>query len=157
MTRSARPVYMGSSSSAASAGLSLASASINTTASIPAGSAAIARKHAAPYPRSGSETTVAPCARAELETEAIEVRFVAHDAAEHAVRYDPLHGDEVAGVATLLIDRHDTPLLFRYLDEQAYRYNSRKRDNGDVMSDYERFRLACSQIVGKLWHLDCKA
>jgi transposase-like protein len=39
--------------------------------------------------------------------------------------------------------------LFRYLDEQAYRYNNRKHDDGEIMSDYERFKLACSQIVGK--------
>jgi transposase-like protein len=35
--------------------------------------------------------------------------------------------------------------LFRYLDEQAYRYNNREKE----MSDYDRFRLAASQIVGK--------
>lgn len=34
--------------------------------------------------------------------------------------------------------------LFRYLDEQAYRYNNRKD-----MNDFDRFRLAASQIVGK--------
>jgi transposase-like protein len=34
--------------------------------------------------------------------------------------------------------------LFRYLDEQAYRYNNRKD-----MDDFDRFKLACSQIVGK--------
>jgi transposase-like protein len=34
--------------------------------------------------------------------------------------------------------------LFRYLDEQAYRYNNRR-----VMGDYDRFRLAASQIIGK--------
>jgi len=34
--------------------------------------------------------------------------------------------------------------LFRYLDEQAYRYNNRKDVN-----DYERFRSALAQIVGK--------
>jgi transposase-like protein len=34
--------------------------------------------------------------------------------------------------------------LFRYLDEQAYRYNNRKE-----MSDYDRFEAAASQIVGK--------
>jgi transposase-like protein len=34
--------------------------------------------------------------------------------------------------------------LFRYLDEQAYRYNNRKE-----MDDFDRFKLACSQIVGK--------
>lgn len=34
--------------------------------------------------------------------------------------------------------------LFRYLDEQAFRFNNRKE-----MTDYGRFRLATSQIVGK--------
>lgn len=34
--------------------------------------------------------------------------------------------------------------LFRYLDEQAYRFNQRKD-----MNDFDRFQLACSQIVGK--------
>ncbi len=34
--------------------------------------------------------------------------------------------------------------LFRYLDEQAFRYNNRKD-----MSDSDRFDLAASQIVGK--------
>ena len=34
--------------------------------------------------------------------------------------------------------------LFRYLDEQAYRYNNRKD-----MDDFDRFRLAASQIIGK--------
>jgi hypothetical protein len=33
--------------------------------------------------------------------------------------------------------------LFRYLDEQAYRYNNRK------LNDAERFSLAVSGIVGK--------
>jgi len=34
--------------------------------------------------------------------------------------------------------------LFRYLDEQAFRYNNRKD-----MNDFDRFKLAASQIVGK--------
>jgi hypothetical protein len=34
--------------------------------------------------------------------------------------------------------------LFRYIDEQAFRYNNRKD-----MNDYDRFELAMSQIVGK--------
>ena len=34
--------------------------------------------------------------------------------------------------------------LFRYLDEQAFRYNQRKD-----MNDFDRFQFACSQIVGK--------
>jgi transposase-like protein len=39
--------------------------------------------------------------------------------------------------------------LFRYLDEQAYRYNNRKDENGDKLSDFDRFKLAMSQVVGK--------
>jgi transposase-like protein len=34
--------------------------------------------------------------------------------------------------------------LFRYLDEQTFRYNNRKE-----MDDYDRFRLALSQVTGK--------
>jgi transposase-like protein len=34
--------------------------------------------------------------------------------------------------------------LFRYLDEQVYRYNNRKH-----MDDFDRFKLAASQMVGK--------
>jgi transposase-like protein len=34
--------------------------------------------------------------------------------------------------------------LFRYLDEQAYRFNNRKE-----MNDFDRFKLAMSQVVGK--------
>jgi len=33
--------------------------------------------------------------------------------------------------------------LFRYLDEQVYRFNNRKAD------DFDRFKLAASHIVGK--------
>ncbi len=39
--------------------------------------------------------------------------------------------------------------LFRYVDEQAFRYNMRKDSLGDVISDYDRFKTAMSQIVGK--------
>jgi hypothetical protein len=40
--------------------------------------------------------------------------------------------------------------LFRYLDEQAYRFNTRK------LEDAERFDLAVRQIVGKrlTWEVD---
>jgi transposase-like protein len=38
--------------------------------------------------------------------------------------------------------------LFRYLDEQAYRFNNRAtKDN--QLNDFDRFKLAASQIVGK--------
>jgi transposase-like protein len=39
--------------------------------------------------------------------------------------------------------------LFRYVDEQAFRYNHRKDAHGNVISDYERFKAALSQIVGR--------
>jgi len=39
--------------------------------------------------------------------------------------------------------------LHRYLDEQMFRYNNRKDENGRKLSDGERFTLAMSQIVGK--------
>jgi transposase-like protein len=39
--------------------------------------------------------------------------------------------------------------LFRYIDEQAFRFNNRLDANGEVISDYDRFKTALSQIVGK--------
>ena len=39
--------------------------------------------------------------------------------------------------------------LFRYVDEQAFRYNNRKHGDGKVISDYQRFKAALGQIVGK--------
>jgi transposase-like protein len=39
--------------------------------------------------------------------------------------------------------------LFRYVDEQAFRYNTRKHRDGEVVTDAERFSTAVSQIVGK--------
>ena len=39
--------------------------------------------------------------------------------------------------------------LFRYVDEQAFRFNTRKHADGEIVSDYERFSLALSRIVGK--------
>lgn len=39
--------------------------------------------------------------------------------------------------------------LFRYVDEQSFRFNNRIDENGAKMSDYDRFSLLSSQIVGK--------
>jgi hypothetical protein len=39
--------------------------------------------------------------------------------------------------------------LFRYVDEQAFRFNSRKNDDGQPLADAERFKMAASRIVGK--------
>lgn len=38
--------------------------------------------------------------------------------------------------------------LFRYLDEQAYRFNNRATKDNKI-NDFDRFKLAASQIVGK--------
>lgn len=39
--------------------------------------------------------------------------------------------------------------LFRYVDEQVFRYNHRKGVDGSKISDSDRFQLALSQIAGK--------
>ena len=39
--------------------------------------------------------------------------------------------------------------MFRYLDEQCFRYNHRKDADGNKLNDGERFKIALSQIVGK--------
>jgi transposase-like protein len=39
--------------------------------------------------------------------------------------------------------------LFRYVDEQAFRYNNRKDVEGEVLCDYTRFKTALSQVVGR--------
>jgi transposase-like protein len=39
--------------------------------------------------------------------------------------------------------------LFRYVDEQAFRFNNRKDGNGEPLTDSDRFDLAVRQIVGK--------
>jgi transposase-like protein len=39
--------------------------------------------------------------------------------------------------------------LFRYVDEQAFRFNNRTDHNGNKLTDAERFTAVASQIVGK--------
>lgn len=39
--------------------------------------------------------------------------------------------------------------LFRYVDEQAFRFNNRKDENGDPVGDAERFAAVMKQIVGR--------
>ena len=39
--------------------------------------------------------------------------------------------------------------LFRYVDEQAFRFNNRRDSKGDKLVDAERFEIALSQIAGK--------
>jgi hypothetical protein len=39
--------------------------------------------------------------------------------------------------------------LFRYVDEQAFRFNNGKGESGKLLKDVERFELTLSQIAGK--------
>jgi transposase-like protein len=39
--------------------------------------------------------------------------------------------------------------LFRYIDEQTFRYNNRKDESGRKLTDSQRFNLALSHIAGK--------
>jgi transposase-like protein len=39
--------------------------------------------------------------------------------------------------------------LFRYVDEQAFRYNNRQDEAGEDIGDFARFKTVLSQIVGK--------
>jgi hypothetical protein len=36
-----------------------------------------------------------------------------------------------------------------YVDEQVFRFNNRKDESGNKVSDADRFQIAASQIVGK--------
>src|SRR5579863_6563803 len=39
--------------------------------------------------------------------------------------------------------------LFRYVDEQAFRFNHRKDADGEMLNDSDRFVAAMRQIVGR--------
>ena len=77
----------------------------------------------------------------------------AHKVVDHAIEYvsGPCHTNGLENFWSLLkrgISGTYVSVepfhLFRYLDEQAYRFNNRKD-----MNDFDRFKLAASQIVGK--------
>jgi transposase-like protein len=77
----------------------------------------------------------------------------AHQVIDHAVRYvdGQVHTNGLENFWSLLkrglagtyvsVEPYH---LFRYLDEQSFRYNNRKD-----MNDFDRFKMAASQIVGK--------
>jgi transposase-like protein len=82
----------------------------------------------------------------------------AHQVVDHAVRYvdGNIHTNGLENYWSLLkrgISGTYVSVepfhLFRYLDEQAYRYNNRKDDDGNPLTDFDRFKTAMSQIVGK--------
>lgn len=87
-----------------------------------------------------------------LSYEGLAGRY-AHQVIDHAVKYvdENIHTNGMENYWALLkrglagtyvsVEPYH---LFRYLDEQAYRYNNRID-----MKDFDRFKLAASQIVGK--------
>jgi transposase-like protein len=77
----------------------------------------------------------------------------AHQVIDHAVKYvdGQIHTNGLENYWSLLKRGLNGTYvsvepfhLFRYLDEQAFRYNNRKD-----MNDFDRFEMAASQIVGK--------
>jgi ISXO2-like transposase domain len=82
----------------------------------------------------------------------------AHSVVDHAERYvdGRVHTNGIENFWSLLKrGLHGTYVavepfhLFRYLDEQTFRYNHRKDSAGNKLNDGERFSIALSQIVGK--------
>jgi transposase-like protein len=82
----------------------------------------------------------------------------AHQVVDHAVAYvdGQVHTNSmenywsllkrtIAGTYVSVEPYH----LFRYLDEQAYRFNMRKTEDGAKLNDFDRFKQAASQVVGK--------
>jgi transposase-like protein len=81
-----------------------------------------------------------------------------HAVVDHAERYvdGKVHTNGIENFWSLLKrGLHGTYVsvepfhLFRYLDEQAFRYNHRKDVLGNKLNDGQRFSIALSQIVGK--------
>ena len=87
-----------------------------------------------------------------LSYEGLEGRY-AHQVINHAVKYvdGQIHTNGMENFWCLLKRGLNGTYvsvepfhLFRYLDEQAYRYNNRTE-----MNDFDRFRMAAAQIVGR--------
>jgi transposase-like protein len=81
-----------------------------------------------------------------------------HGVVDHAVQYvdGKIHTNGLENFWSLLKrGLHGTYIavepfhLFRYLDEQSFRYNNRKDEAGELLTDADRFDLAVRQIVGK--------
>src|ERR671919_1008532 len=79
-----------------------------------------------PDARAG-EGLLAPGARLELGTEAIEMRFVAHDAAERIARDELLEGDEVSRIPPFPVNREHAARLRRQV-HQLPRFRERRRE-----------------------------
>jgi hypothetical protein len=82
----------------------------------------------------------------------------AHQVIDHAVQYGDgkVHTHGLENFWSLLkrgINRTYVSVepfhMFRYLDEQAYRYNNRKDENGELLEHFDRSKQAMSQSLGK--------
>jgi hypothetical protein len=82
----------------------------------------------------------------------------AHQVVDHAVEYvrGNVHTNGMENFWSLLKrGLHGTYVsvepfhLFRYLDEQMFRYNLRKGEDGQPLKDSDRFDIAVRQMVGK--------
>ena len=92
-----------------------------------------------------------------LSYEGLESEY-AHQVIDHAVKYvdgrvhtnglENFWGLLKRGIAGTYVSVEPFQ-LFRYLDEQTFRYNNRKNAKGNKLTDADRFDLALSQIVGK--------
>ncbi len=82
----------------------------------------------------------------------------AHQVVDHAIKYvdsrvhtngfenfSSLAKRDISGTYVSVEPFH----LFRYLDEQAFRFNLRKDADGKPLSDFARLDAAVCQIVGK--------
>ena len=81
-----------------------------------------------------------------------------HQVVDHAVEYvrGNVHTNTMENFWSLLKrDLRGTYIsvepfhLFRYLDEQAFRYNHRKDGDGANISDYQRFKTALGKVTGR--------
>jgi transposase-like protein len=81
-----------------------------------------------------------------------------HQIVEHAVKYvdGRVHTNAMENFWSLLKrGLHGTYVsvepfhLFRYLDEQCFRFNNRKDENKKPVSDHERFTRALTHVAGK--------
>jgi transposase-like protein len=82
----------------------------------------------------------------------------AHQVVDHAVQYvdGKIHTNGLENFWSLLkrgINGTYVSIepfhLFRYLDEQAFRYNNRKDDTGEPLNDSERFEMVMGNVFGK--------
>jgi transposase-like protein len=97
------------------------------------------------------------CTDALKSYEGLDADFV-HEAVDHAVEYvrGNVHTNGLENYWSLLkrsirgtYVSVEPFHLFRYLDEQAFRYNERKREDETVKTDGERFVQVAGMIAGK--------